>query len=163
MTPNWPVADFDPVRRLRVLAAGISGAVVAERAIPVPFDRLWRIVSDLEHELGTFEVDMRNITLREVDGRLEAHARGRLGFRARFDVQLESGWCWMQSRFLLIGIAAVPARGGTLVAATGGFRLPGRAALFPLGVGRANAHALVRLARRAAEPDRTGPGGAGEE
>ncbi|MEZ0092026.1 hypothetical protein [Streptacidiphilus sp. EB129] len=152
MTPNWPVPGLDPVRRLRVLAAGISGAALAERVIPLPFDRLWGIVSDLEHELGTFEVDMRDITLREVDGRLEAHARGRLGFRARFDVQLEPGWCWMQSRFLMIGIAAVPVPNGTLVAATGGFRLPGRAALFPIGVRRANAHALARLARRAAQP-----------
>ncbi|MEZ0066556.1 hypothetical protein ABIA32_002568 [Streptacidiphilus sp. MAP12-20] len=50
----------------------------------------------------------------------------------------------------MIGIAAVPVAGDTLVAATGGFRLPGRGVQFPLGVRCANAHALARLARRAA-------------
>ncbi|WP_042401499.1 hypothetical protein [Streptacidiphilus carbonis] len=149
MKPSWPVAEFDQVRRLRALAAGVSGAAVAERTVPESFDRVWEIVADLEHELGAFEPDMRTIRLRRgPDGALLADARGRLGLRARFRVELEPGWLWMQSRFLMIGVAAVPAPGGTLVAATGGFRIPGRAALFPLAVRHANARALRRLAAR---------------
>ena len=150
MKGPWPVADFDQVRRLRVLAAGISGARVAERLIPAPFEQVWDIVADLENELGTFEPDMRRVVVRQVGDRTEAWAQGRLGFRARFDVDLEPGWCWMQSRFLMIGIAAAPAPGGTLVAATGGIRVPGRAALLPVAALPANRRALRRLAARAA-------------
>lgn len=153
MNGSWPVAEFDQVRRLRSLAAGVSGARVSERLIPAPFERVWEVVADLEHELGAFEPDMRRITVRQVGGRTEALARSRFGFRARFDVRLEPGWCWMQSRFLVLGIAAAPVPGGTLVAATGGLRLPGRAALLPLGVEQANDRALRRLAERvAADP-----------
>ncbi|MFC1432996.1 hypothetical protein ACEZDB_20340 [Streptacidiphilus sp. N1-3] len=149
MKSPWPVADFDQVRRLRVLAAGISGARVAERLIPAPFERVWAIVADLENEFGTFEPDMRRVVVRQVGDRTEAYAQGRLGLRARFDVDLELGWCWMQSRFLMIGIAAAPAPGGTLVAATGGIRVPGRAALLPVTALPANRRALRRLAARA--------------
>lgn len=145
---SWPVPEFDQVRRLRVLAAGIPGARVAERLIPAPFEEVWGIVSDLEHELGNFEPDMRSVTVLRAGDRVEARARGVLGLRARFDVELDPGWCWMQSRFLLIGLAAVPAPGGTLVAATGGIRVPGRSALVPIGVLASNRRALRRLAAR---------------
>jgi hypothetical protein len=149
MNTSWPVAEFDQVRRLRALAAGIPGARVAERVVAAPFDRVWGIVSDLEGELGTLEPDMRAVTLRQGDdGRLVAHARGSLGLRARLDVELAPGWCWMQSRFLMIGVAAVPVPGGTLVAATGGLRVPGRAAVLPVLARRANERALRRLAAR---------------
>lgn len=154
MSESWPVAEFDQVRRLRALAAGITGARVAERVIPAPFGQVWGIISDLENELGTFEPDMRRITVHRKGGRIEARARGVLGFRARFDVQLDPGWCWMQSRFLMIGLAAVPVPDGTLVAATGGFRVPGRSALLPFGVLTANQRALTRLAHRLTHEDR---------
>jgi hypothetical protein len=59
---------------------------------------------------------------------------------------LRPGWCWLQSRFLLIGVAAAPdASGGTRVALTGGVRIPGRAAIVPLGVRRASGRSLDRL------------------
>lgn len=150
MNESWPVADFDPVRRLRVLAAGVSGATVSERIIPVPFDVAWPVLSDLEHEFGTYEIDLRRVTVRRTGDRIVAHARGRLGFRARFDVDLRPGWCWMQSRFLLVGVAATPADDGrsTLVATTGGIRIPGRAALVPVGVRKAGQTVLDRIATR---------------
>ena len=44
---------------------------------------------------------------------MTARARGRLGQHARFDVVLRPGWCVMQSRFLIGGMAAVPEAGGT--------------------------------------------------
>ena len=47
-----------------------------------------------------------------------------------------------------IGMAARPDPAGTLVALTGGIRVPGRAALLPVLVGLANRHAADRLAAR---------------
>jgi hypothetical protein len=141
--------EFDPVRRLRVLAAAIPGAHVTEQVIPAPFATVWKVMSDLEHEFGTFQPDMRSVRVTRAEGeRLEAVARSRWGFRARLDVVLRPGWCWMQSRFLLIGMAATPAPGGTLVALTGGVRVPGRAAIVPLGVKREGAKSMHRLADR---------------
>ncbi|WP_306185168.1 hypothetical protein [Streptomyces sp. MK5] len=57
-----------------------------------------------------------------------------------------AGWCWLQSRFLLIGMAATPEGPGTRVAFTGGVRLPSRAALAPLGVRREGARSVEKLA-----------------
>ncbi|MEU5864473.1 MULTISPECIES: hypothetical protein [unclassified Nonomuraea] len=149
---SWPVSDLDPVRRLRALAAAIPGASVAERVIPAPLATVWAVVSDLEKEFGAFEPDMRHITVEPArpDGRLVARARSRYGMRARFDVDLRPGWCWMQSRFLLVGVAATAVPEGTLVAQTGGVRVPGRAALLPWGVRAAGERALARLAARVA-------------
>ncbi|NUP03714.1 MAG: hypothetical protein HOW59_37905 [Nonomuraea sp.] len=152
MNMNWPVADLDPVRRLRVLAAAVPGAVVAERIIRAPFEQVWEVAGDLEREFGTFEPDMRRLRIVADDGggRLVAEARSRYGMRARFDVDLRPGWCWMQSRLLLVGLAATAVPEGTLVAQTGGVRVPGRSALVPLGVRAAGEKALARLAARVA-------------
>lgn len=145
MTGSWPVASLDPVRRLNVLASAVSGAEVVTRVIPAPFADVWAVASDLEGGFGTFEPDMRSVT---VVSDTVALARSKYGLRARFAVDLRPGWLWMQSRFLLIGLAATPVEGGTLFAATGGVRIPGRAALVPFGVRRANTRALERLAAR---------------
>jgi hypothetical protein len=149
MTDRWPVAELDPVRRLTVLAAAIPGARVAERVVAAPFEEVWAVMSDLEGELGHFQPDLRHLRITRGDGeRLEVLARSRWGMRARFDVLLRPGWCWMQSRFLLVGMAAQPDPAGTLVALTGGIRVPGRAALVPVLVGLANRRAADRLADR---------------
>ncbi|WP_327085557.1 hypothetical protein OIE66_24755 [Nonomuraea sp. NBC_01738] len=150
---SWPVAELDAVRRLRALASAIPGAYVAERVIAAPFAVVWAVAGDLEREFGTFEPDMRDVTVESAgpDGRLVARARSRYGMRARFDVDLAPGWCWMQSRFLLVGLAATAVPEGTLVAQTGGVRVPGRAALVPWGVRPAGEKALARLAARVGE------------
>jgi hypothetical protein len=149
MTGAWPMAELDPVRRLTVMAAAIPGARVASRIVPAPFEDVWAVMGDLEGELGRFQPDLHRLRVTRDDGeRLEAVARGRFGLRARFDVLRRPGWCWMQSRFLLIGMAARPDPDGTLVALTGGVRVPGRAALVPVLVGPANRRAADRLAAR---------------
>ena len=38
MNQPWPTTDIDPIRRLRVLAAGVSGAVVAEGFLPEAYE-----------------------------------------------------------------------------------------------------------------------------
>src|SRR5262249_6547784 len=94
--------------------------------------------------------DMHRVRILRVDGdRVEALAYSRFGMRARFHGVLRPGWCWLQSRFLLVGMAArAEPGGGTRVAVTGGIRVPRRAALVPGGVEREGQRRLDRLARR---------------
>lgn len=147
---TWPTTDLDPVRRLHVLASGVRNAVVTERLIDAPFERVWAMLEDLEGDFGRIQTDMENVRVLERDGeRLVAVARSKYGMRARLTGQLRPGWCWLQSRFLLMGMAARPEGARTLVAMTGGVRVPGRAALVPIGVRREATQALARLASMA--------------
>ncbi len=133
MNQDWPVAELDPVRRMRVIAAATPGAAYAEKLIPAPFTAVWELVSDLEHELPRMITDLRSFEITSAPGeRMTARASGRLGQRARFDIVLRPGWCVMQSRFLVGGMAAVPEAGGTRFAFLGGLRLPGMRLLAPV-------------------------------
>jgi len=133
MTQDWPVADLDPVRRMRVLAAATPGVAYAEKLIPAPFEAVWEAASDLEHELPRMITDLRSFEITSTRGeRLTARARGRLGQRARFDVVLRPGWCVMQSRFIIGGMAAAPDGQATRFAFLGGLRMPGVRLLDPL-------------------------------
>lgn len=151
----WPAAGpLDPVRRLHVLAAGVRGARVTTREIPAPCAAVEPLLADIDGELALLVPDMRRLRLTRAEGdRVEAVARSRFGPHARFHGVRRPGWLWLQSRFVLIGIAAAPsatAPGHTLVAFTGGVRVPGRAALVPVGVGRAGRKVLGRLEARLA-------------
>jgi hypothetical protein len=133
MNQNWPVADLDPLRRLRVMAAAIPGTDLAELTIDAPPEAVWQVVSNLPVEMPRLVRDFRSVTITPGSGeRLVMHARGYLGQRARFDVVIRPGWCWMQSRFLLCGMAAVPDPGGTRFGFLGGIRAPGVTLLHPL-------------------------------
>lgn len=125
----------DSVARLRIMAAAIPGARVVETVLPGPFEAVWAVMSDLEGEFGRFQPDMRSVRVLRVTGdRVEALARSKYGPRAHFRGVLRPGWCWLQSRFLIIGMAAAPAPGGgTRIALTGGVRVPGRGAIVPFG------------------------------
>ncbi|MET9853947.1 hypothetical protein ABZY57_13465 [Streptomyces sp. NPDC006450] len=141
---------MDPVARLRIMAAGVPGARVVEEVLPAPLDAVWAVMSDLEGEFGSFQPDMRTVRVLRVTGdRVEALARSKYGLRAHFHGVLRPGWCWLQSRFLIIGMAAAPAPdGATRAALTGGVRVPGRAAIVPLGAERELREAMARLAGR---------------
>jgi hypothetical protein len=134
MTEQWPVADLDPVRRLRVLAASVRFPVyVSEIVVPASADEVWAVASDLERELPRCLGSVHEMRITHADGeRLELIARGTFGQRARFDVVLRPGWCVMRSRFVLGAMAAVPEADGTRFAALGGFRLPGARLASPL-------------------------------
>lgn len=148
VTPPWPVADLDPVRRIHALAAAMPGAVVEERVIPVPFETLWAAVSDLERAVPYSEWHVRSLRITHADGdRLVADVRGQLGMRDTFAIVLRPGWCWMQGRILAAGMAATPVPGGTRCAWVAGVRLPGAVILRPL-VRRGVARSLRRLAQR---------------
>ncbi|MGW0084805.1 hypothetical protein [Streptomyces sp. NPDC003393] len=146
MNEFWPTTDLDPVRRLHALAAGIHGAHVTEAYLDAPFERVWSLLGDLEGGFGQVVPDMRRLrVLRRQGERVEALARSAYGMRARLRGVQRPGWCWLQSRFLLIGMAAAPDGPGTRVAFTGGVRLPSRAALIPLGVRREGARSVEKL------------------
>ena len=131
-TQGWPVAELDAVRRLRVLASA-QGGLYAEGVIAAPFEQVWAVAADLEGELPNYLPDVRSLRVTATTGeRLEAYARGRLGLRARFDGVLRPGWCVLQSRFLIGGIAAVPDGQASRVAFLGSFRAPGLRLLRPL-------------------------------
>lgn len=144
----WPVAELDPVRRLRALAAALPGAVVVERVIPMPVAELWAVVGDLERAVPESEWHVRSLRITQRDGdRLVAEVRGVLGLRDRFAIVLRPGWCWMQGRVLYAGMAATPIPGGTRCAWATGLRLPGTRALHPL-LRRSLARSLRRLDAR---------------
>ncbi|WP_112239681.1 hypothetical protein [Kribbella monticola] len=147
MTANWPQVELDAVRRLRALAAGIPGAVVTERVFDRPLPVVWELMWDDGRSFAEIQPDMHAITDLTVDGdRVSLHARSRYGFRAHLQGTVRPGWCWLQSRFLLIGMAAAEEPGGrTRVALTGGVRIPARAALVPIGVRRESTKSLDRL------------------
>ncbi len=124
--------------------------------VDAPLQRVWAVAGDLEGELSHWLFpDIRSVRVTATDdpARLVAVAQGYSGLRARFDVVLRPGWCLMQNRFLIGGMAAVAEDGATRFAFMGGFRGPLRS-LSPLAralSGRVGASALNRFAARVAQ------------
>lgn len=150
---DWPVAEFDPVRRLRVVAATTPGTSIRETVLAAPFASVWAVAADLEGELPHWlfpDIRSLRVTPTADSDRLTARALGHSGLRARFDVVLRPGWCLMQSRFLLGGMAATDENGATRFALLGGFRGPLRLlapATRPISA-RISEHAITRLTQR---------------
>ena len=146
---SWPSAELTEVERFRAMAAGVPGAAVTERVVDAPIERVRELLMDLD-VFAEIQADLVSAEVVRRDGdRVVVLAKGRRGQRARLEGQLRPGWCWLQSRFLIIGMAVAPEPdGGTRVALTGGIRIPGRAAIVPLGVRRESAKTLNRLASR---------------
>jgi hypothetical protein len=130
---NWPISELDELRRLRVLQAAIPGTMLAETVLPATFEHVWSVISDVEHEFPGLVPDVRSIRIFSRDGeRMRAMVHGRSGLRAPFDMVLRPGWCLMQSRLLVFGMAAVPDGDATRFAYLAGLRLPGKRLLGPL-------------------------------
>jgi hypothetical protein len=143
---NWPQAELTDVERFRALAAGVAGAAVTERVLPYEAGQVKAAVADLD-TFARVHADLVSATLVEQEGdHVVVLAKGARGQRARLVGQFRPGWCWLQSRFLIIGMAAAaePA-GGTRVALTGGIRVPGRAAIVPIRVRQESGKTLDRL------------------
>jgi hypothetical protein len=143
---SWPQTELTDVERFRALAAGVPGAAVTERVLPEPPDRIRNLLTDLD-AFAAIQADLTSATLLQRDGdHVVVLAKGARGQRARLEGQLRPGWCWLQSRFLIIGMAAAPEPGaGTRIALTGGIRIPHRAAILPIGVRRESRKTLNRL------------------
>ena len=130
---SWPIGDLDDVRRLRVLHAALPATTLAETVLPVGFDEVWSVISDVEHEFPGLVPDVRSIRITARNGeRMRAMVHGRSGLRAPFEMVLRPGWCLMQSRWLVFGMAAVPAGEHTRFAYLAGLRLPGKRIISPL-------------------------------
>lgn len=130
---TWPVAELDAVARLRVLAAALPGAFLAEAVLDTPFDRVWAVAADLEGELPRLLRNVRSVRITEADGEnLTADIAGHFGLRDNFDVVLRPGWCVMQSGRVVGGMAAVAEDGGTRFAFLGALRVPGTRLAAPL-------------------------------
>jgi hypothetical protein len=132
---TWPVVELDPVRRLRVLHASLPGTAVVERVIDAPFDAVWDVVGDLEGA-PRFDKALRRVRIIERDGeRLRVAVVMSVGLRARLDVELRPGWCWMRgvADTFVVGMAAVPLDAGrTHYAHLEGSGAPGARLLRPL-------------------------------
>ncbi|MBJ3805863.1 hypothetical protein [Streptomyces flavofungini] len=162
MDADWPTGGLDPVRRLRVLAAGLNPVMYAEAHLDVSFAEVWAVAGDLEGELPHLIPSIRAFRLEEGGAggaaaggrdRCRAVAHGPLGHAADFDVLLQSGWCLMQSRMVIGGMAAVAEGAGTRFAVLGGARpswlRSGLSPLRPIGRGR-GARMIDRARRRVA-------------
>ncbi|WP_251094193.1 hypothetical protein [Streptomyces sp. Caat 7-52] len=113
----------DPVRRLRVLAAGLHAGMYAEEHLSLPYERVWPVAADLRDELPHLVPFLREFRVPPGDAdRKEALAVGRSGLTETFEVRLAPGWCLMQSRLVVGGMAAVPEAGGTRFAVLGATR-----------------------------------------
>jgi hypothetical protein len=124
-----------------VLAATVpGGAIVVEEVIEAPFERVWAVAGDLEHELPLLLRNVRSMRVVESAGEhLIAEAAGYFGLRDRFEVVLRPGWCVMQSSRAVGGMAAMAEGERTRFAFFGGLRVPGSRLLArvgaPLGAG----------------------------
>lgn len=150
---QWPVAEFDAVRRLRVIAATTPGTSIREAVLPARWDSVWSVAADLEGELPRWlfpDIRSVRVTPTSEPDRLVVRALGYSGLRARFDAVLQPGWCLMRSRFLVAGMAAAEEGDGTRFALLGGLRGPLRP-LAPIArpmTARISDSALDRLTRR---------------
>jgi hypothetical protein len=130
VTASWPTVEVDPVRRLRVLAAAVHAPLYAEDLLDAPYERVWAAAADLEASLPVLVRPLRSFTLLDAS---TARAVSVVGHGARFEVVLRPGWCLMQSRYVLGGMAAVPEGTRTRFAVLGASRALRAGALAPVG------------------------------
>jgi hypothetical protein len=97
------------------MAAVLPGVGLVERDLPVPFETVWDRIEDLEHSVPGFDRLVASLRVMARDGdRLRVVARAPvLRVPTTFDVELRRGWCWMQSKVYVVGMAATPTASGT--------------------------------------------------
>jgi hypothetical protein len=106
---SWPVAELDPVARLRALAASLPWVSFDEAVIAAPFARVWSYIDDMERGVPQFEGNVRRIEILAREGdRLALRSYGPGGFPMALDAVLRPGWCVMRGAFGEIGMAAAP-------------------------------------------------------
>jgi hypothetical protein len=153
MTSTWPTARLDAIQRLRVLSEALKAPLYAEAHLAASPADVWAVAGDLPGALPRWIRTIRSFDYLDAapaSTTRQAVAVSRIGHRAVFDVALEPGWCLMQSRFVVGGMAAVPDGDGTRFAVLGGVRgtLPRvRRLLFVPLAGMSGRRMLGNLAR----------------
>jgi hypothetical protein len=110
-------ADIDPIDRLTILATALPGAVVLQRQIAAPFDAVWRVIADMEHNTPRYEPGVAQVRVIERHGQLLRLAVQDTGGREEMmDAKLRPGWCLMQSATVVVAFAARPVGSQTLLA-----------------------------------------------
>lgn len=127
---QWPVADLDAVRRMRVLASALPSGAYGRLRIEAPFERVWDYLADMDRSIPDLIGFIRRFEL--AADATTAVATGLAGNRGRFTVDLRDGWCLMQDRFVVGGFAAVPDGDATLLAGCGAIRTAGLRRVVPL-------------------------------
>jgi hypothetical protein len=124
----------DPIDRLHLIAAGIPGAALVERVLDAPYDDVWATATDFEGCLAGFEMSVSGARVVQRDGeRLTLESRlPVLRTRQRVDVHLRDGWCLMQGRVFVAGMAARPEGERTRFAHLEAARGPGAGLTRPL-------------------------------
>lgn len=130
---GWPASEPDPVRRLRILAAAMPHAAFRERVLDAPFDAVWSVAGDLEHGTPQWKNDVTGLSIVEQeDERLTVEIRSYFGISLRLRAILRPGWCVMQGRLLVVGMAAAAEGEQTRFAHLQAVSLPGSRVLSPL-------------------------------
>jgi polyketide cyclase/dehydrase/lipid transport protein len=151
---------LDAVQRLHVMSETLQAPLYATAYFAGSPAAVWAIAGDLPGELPRWIRTIRSFDF--VGPAAPPAARttrqavlvSRIGHRAKFDVVLEPGWCLMQSRFVIGGMAAVPEGDGTRFAVLGGVRGPfglARRLLFEPFGGASARRMLGNLARLVAD------------
>ena len=123
---RYPPVELDPIRRTRVLAAGIPGATVAEAVLDAPFEAVWESVTDFERDLPRIEVFVGSARILSREGeRIEIEVKAPLRPPERMRVVLRRGWCLMASHSGTAVMAARPEGDKTRFAHLEAIRLPG--------------------------------------
>lgn len=103
----WPTPDFDPVAKMRLLAAARPHTAYREIVFEADFDRVWDFVSDLEANTSKYEFIVSRVRILERRGdTLRLESRTPPGFWQPMDVVLRPGFCLMESRLGEVGMAA---------------------------------------------------------
>ncbi|MBM3664008.1 MAG: hypothetical protein FJW94_14260 [Actinobacteria bacterium] len=111
------VEPFDPIARLRVLAAALPGSVIAERTLDASFDQVWQVIADLETMTPRYEHNVSTVEVTDRDGaRATILVTTRTGHTETMDVRLVLGWCLMHSPSTVVAFAARDAGNQTLLA-----------------------------------------------
>lgn len=116
---NDPVAlgDIDPIDRLVILAAALTGAAVRQRRIAAPFDAVWGVIADMEHATPRYEPGVARVRVIEQSGEfLRLLVQDIAGREETMDARLRPGWCLMQSATTVIAFAARRLDSETLLA-----------------------------------------------